>query len=163
MKKKEFHMVFQLSKTILFEVEYYTLGDNPSPHFSTSAEQFTRSKLDFDCCGRCQPRLLVGYPEAMAFFKKWDVHHLKDLSDEAYSEMVTDLAPLCAKYNYLLKEHTKTTPVGGYYFENLKDFSMNKLKTANTQTRKNDSSSEASNRLNQLNRPIAPFFDIHLN
>ena len=155
-------MVFQLSKTILFEVHYYTLMNNPAPDFSTEAEKFTRSKITFEQCGQCQKRLLVDYPEVMAFYEKWDVHQCKDLSDEAYSEMVTDLAPLCAKYNYLLKEHTKTTPVGGFYFENLKDFSMNKLKTANTQTGRNESSSEASNRLNQLNRPIAPFFDIQL-
>lgn len=149
-------MVFQLSKTILFEVHYC------GGRFTTEAEQFTRNKKDFEYGGQCQELVLKRFADVMAFYEKWDVHHLKGLSDEAYSEMVTDLVPLCAKYNYLLKEHTKTTPVGGFYFENLKDFSMNKLKTSNTQTGGSESSSEASNRLNQLNRPIAPFFSIHL-
>ena len=31
---KEFQAVFQLSKTIIFEVRYYTLSTNKTPHFS---------------------------------------------------------------------------------------------------------------------------------
>lgn len=161
MKKKEFHIVFQLSKLILFEVEYYTLGNNKSPHFSTSAEQFMRNKKDFERCGQCQNDLLVNYPEAMAFYKKWDVHHLHDLSDEAYSEMVTDLVPLTAKYNYMLKEH-KDSPIlsYGFSFTSLVEFSKNKpkasLKTAKAQLKNVE---ETSLSLHYVNRPIIPFFN----
>ena len=41
---KEFHAVFQLSKTIIFEVNFYTLSTNQTPHFSTNAAQFARKK-----------------------------------------------------------------------------------------------------------------------
>ena len=161
MKKKEFHMVFQLSKLILFEVEYYTVANNPSADFSTSAELFMRNKKDFERCGQCQEDLLVNYPEAMAFYKKWDVHHLHDLSDEAYSEMVTDLAVLGAKYNYMLKEHIKgKTPVGGYTFDALVEFSKNKPKAAFKTAKAQLKSAEQSERaLHYVNRPIIPFFN----
>lgn len=161
MKKKEFHMVFQLSKTILFEVHYYTEGSNKSADFSTEAELFVRNKKDFERCGQCQRDLLVNYPEAMAFYKKWDVHHCKHLSDEAYSEMVTDLAALGSKYNYLLEEHTSITPIGAFYFEQLKNFSMLKpkssLKTARAQLKNSEAFDDDGSEL--LNRPIVPFFN----
>ncbi|DAH42528.1 MAG TPA: hypothetical protein [Bacteriophage sp.] len=32
---KEFMYCFQISKLITFEVEYYTLGSNSAPYFST--------------------------------------------------------------------------------------------------------------------------------
>lgn len=37
---KEFMYVFQISKLITFEVEFYTLGTNSAPYFSTSANEF---------------------------------------------------------------------------------------------------------------------------
>lgn len=36
---KEFMYCFQISKLIVFEVEYYTLGGNKAPYFSTSAAE----------------------------------------------------------------------------------------------------------------------------
>lgn len=44
---KEFMYVFQISKLITFEVNFYTLGTNSAPYFSTSANEFCRSKLDY--------------------------------------------------------------------------------------------------------------------
>lgn len=41
---KEFMYVFQISKLITFEVNFYTLGTNSAPYFSTSANKFCRSK-----------------------------------------------------------------------------------------------------------------------
>ena len=57
---KEFKAVFQLSKTAIFEVGYYTLGNNSKPYFATSASQFARNKRDFSRCGQCQADILTG-------------------------------------------------------------------------------------------------------
>lgn len=51
---KEFMYCFQISKLIVFEVEYYTLGTNSAPYFSTSANEFCRSKLDYTRGGQAQ-------------------------------------------------------------------------------------------------------------
>lgn len=42
--KKEFKYYFQITKLVMFEVEYYTLGNNKSPYFTTSASKFFRNK-----------------------------------------------------------------------------------------------------------------------
>ena len=42
--KKEFKILFQINKMVLFEVSYYTLGNNNNPYFTTSAMRFIRSK-----------------------------------------------------------------------------------------------------------------------
>lgn len=101
---REFISVFQLSKTIIFEVEYYTLLSNDNPYFTTSAAQFCRNKLDYSRCGQAQPDLLKGYRAAMEFYKKWDPYHLKKLTGEQYNEMISDLEQLKEKYNYLVRE-----------------------------------------------------------
>lgn len=51
--KKEFLSVFQLSKTKIFEVDYYTLMTNQHPQFSTSANEFNRPKNNYSSCGQC--------------------------------------------------------------------------------------------------------------
>ena len=101
---KEFNACFQMSKMILFEVSYYTLGDNQNPYFATSADEFIRSKRDFSMVGQCQENLLKEFPEAYNFYKKWDVFHLKQLTQEQYDEMRKDLCVLEQKYNTLLLE-----------------------------------------------------------
>ena len=101
---KEFNACFQMSKMILFEVSYYTLGDNQNPYFATSACEFIRSKRDFCRIGQCQENLLKEFPEAYSFYKKWDVFHLKQLTQEQYNEMRKDLRILEQKYNNLFLE-----------------------------------------------------------
>ena len=101
---KEFNACFQMSKMILFNVSYYTLGDNQNPYFSTSACEFIRSKRDFSMVGQCQENLLKEFPEAYSFYKKWDVFHLKQLTQEQYNEMRKDLRILEQKYNNLFLE-----------------------------------------------------------
>ena len=86
---KEFNACFQMSKMILFEVSYYTLGDNQNPYFSTSACEFVRNKRDFCIAGQAQETLLKGFPEAYNFYKKWDIFHLKQLTQEQYNEIRT--------------------------------------------------------------------------
>lgn len=101
---KEFNACFQMSKMILFNVSYYTLGNNQSPYFSTSAYEFVRNKRDFCRAGQAQEILLQGYPEAYNFYKKWDIFHLKQLTQEQYNEMRKDLCILEQKYNNLFLE-----------------------------------------------------------
>ncbi len=101
---KEFISCFQMSKTILFAVSYYTLGRNQNPYFVTSAYEFIRSKRDFCRVGQCQEDLLKRFQTAYKFYKKWDVLHLKQLTQEQYNEMRKDLCILEQKYNNLLIE-----------------------------------------------------------
>ena len=101
---KEFISVFQLSKTKVFEVNYYTLSTNSHPYFATCGAEFIRSKRDYSTCGQCQNYLLKHYPTAMAFYKKWDGKHLKDLTEEEYNEMRHDLKNLENKYNHIVRE-----------------------------------------------------------
>ena len=101
---KEFNACFQMSKMILFKVSYYTLGNNQNPYFVTSADEFIRSKRDFCRGGQAQEDLLKGFPEAYNFYKKWDVFHLKQLTQEQYDEMRKELCVLKQKYNTLLLE-----------------------------------------------------------
>ena len=101
---KEFNACFQMSKMILFKVSYYTLGDNQNPYFATSAYEFVRNKRDFCTIGQAQETLLKEFPEAYNFYKKWDVFHLKQLTQEQYDEMRKDLRILEQKYNNLFLE-----------------------------------------------------------
>ena len=100
----EFTSVFQLSKKAMFEVRYYSLAGNQHPYFATSAETFNQPKTDFNCCGQCQKEVLKSFPTAMRFFEKWDTMHLKDLTEEEYAEMRSDLKALEEKYNHILRE-----------------------------------------------------------
>ena len=101
---KEFNACFQMSKMILFKVSYYTLGNNQSPYFSTSAYEFVRNKRGFCRGGQAQEILLKRFPKAYSFYKKWDVFHLKQLTQEQYNEMRKDLCILEQKYNNLFLE-----------------------------------------------------------
>lgn len=86
---KEFMYCFQISKLITFEVNFYTLGTNSAPYFSTSANEFCRSKLDYTRGGQAQRDLLPKFSPARRFFEKWDHCHLHDLTPaeyEAYNE-----------------------------------------------------------------------------
>ncbi|MCM1237235.1 MAG: hypothetical protein NC489_44775 [Ruminococcus flavefaciens] len=101
MDKKEFMYCFQLSKMIVFEVEYFTLGDNKHPYFSTSAAEFIRSKRDYSQCGQAQKELLPKGSLARKFYDKWDHLHLKDLTPEEYAEITADIEELKTRYNYI--------------------------------------------------------------
>lgn len=99
--KKEFMYCFQISKMIVFEVSFYTLGSNKSPYFTTSAAEFVRSKRDYDRCGQAQPDLLPRHSAALRFFEKWDRLHLHNLTPEEYAAIVADIEELKAVYNYI--------------------------------------------------------------
>lgn len=101
---KEFLAVFQLSKTKVLFVEYYTLSTNSNPDFTMSAAEFCRNKLDYTRCGQCQEEITKGFLTAHSFVKKWNPHHLHDLTPAEYSEMLTDLEKLKVRYNYIMQE-----------------------------------------------------------
>lgn len=123
--KKEFIAVFQISKKIIFEVNYYTLMDNENAHFTTSANEFNQPKTDYKICGQAQEKLLSANSTAGLFFKKWDSKHLSDLTEDEYVEMVADLEKLKEKYNFLYKELDESEkPYNPYfYFSDLREFS----------------------------------------
>ena len=98
---KEFMYVFQISKLITFEVNFYTLGTNSAPYFSTSANEFCRSKLDYTRGGQAQRDLLPKFSPARRFFEKWDHCHLHDLTPEEYEEIAADIEELKTRYNYI--------------------------------------------------------------
>lgn len=116
---KEFIAVFQLSKTIIFEVKYYTLSTNKSPYFTTSAAEFCRNKKDFRQCGQAQKELTKYFLTARRFWKKWDKHHLQDLTPDLYNDLQADLQKLKDTYNYIYKELDETkkpySPNFGFY------------------------------------------------
>lgn len=101
MNKKEFMYCFQISKLIVFEVQYYTLSTNTTPHFATSANEFIRSKRDYSRCGQAQAALLPKGSPARRFWQKWDPLHLKDLTPAQYEELTADIEELKARYNYI--------------------------------------------------------------
>lgn len=127
---KEFIAVFQLTKRIIFEVKYYTLLDNSHPYFTTSASKFMRNKRDYEDRAQTQREMLQGFPAAMAFFKKWNPCHLKEMSQEQYTEMRRDLTVLERVHNCIVRELDETTrpynPGFGFYF--LADWTKQKPK-----------------------------------
>lgn len=96
----EFDYVFQLSKKVLFEVRFYTLGSNKHPYFSTSADEFNQPKTDYCRCGQAQKDLCTGL--ARKFWEKWDKYHCKDIPDKAtYDELCADIEGLKERYNFI--------------------------------------------------------------
>lgn len=110
--KKEFKYCFQITKSVMFEVEYYTLGNNKTPYFATSANKFVKNKKDYECAGQAQDRILPKNSIVRQFWEKWDKKHLKDLSNDEYREIIKDIEELKEKYNYI--ERIKDTFRGEY-------------------------------------------------
>lgn len=119
MKKIEFKYTFQITKKIIFEISYYTLGSNKTPYFSTSAALFNQPKSDFNQCGQCQKDVLFG--NAKKFYLKYDSLHLLDLNDEQYENIITDIELLKEQYNWIDNQR----------FSNQKDLSKLELKKVN--------------------------------
>lgn len=98
---KEFMYCFQIDKMRVFEVEFYTLGTNKTPYFSTSAAEFIRSKRDYSRCGQAQESILPKNSIARRFYDKWDKLHLHNLTLEEYTEITADIEELKERYNYI--------------------------------------------------------------
>lgn len=116
MKKEEFKYTFQITKKVIFQVSYYTLGSNKNPYFSTSSAQFNQPKTDFNRCGQCQKDVLFG--NVKKFYFKYDSLHLMDLNDEQYQNIINDIELLKDQYNWIDNQK----------FYNQKDLSKMELK-----------------------------------
>ena len=127
--KKEFIASFQLSKKIIFNVNYYTLGNNSCPYFSTSACEFNQPKTDYCRCGQAQEDLTKKFLTGRRFWKKWDKKHLQDLTENEYGELMQDIETLKEKYNYIYEELDESLkPYHPHIrFYDLKKLSMLKL------------------------------------
>lgn len=96
--KTEFLAAFQISKTVIFEVDYYTLSTNRTPHFATLTYKFNQSKTDYKQCGQAQ-KILLPFGLARNFWQKWDCKHLEVLTEEEYKAMMIDMEKLFKIYN----------------------------------------------------------------
>lgn len=103
-ERKEFFAAFQLSKLVMFYVNYFRCGNNKEAYFATSADHFIRSKRDIDRGGQCQEDILPHDSSAYRFYKKWNRLHLHDLTDAEYAGIRADMEQLMNDYNYILKE-----------------------------------------------------------
>ena len=85
-----------------------------------------RNKKDWATCGQAQELILPKDSLAYKFYKKWDVHHIKDLTQEKYDEMIKDLEELKQTYEYIYKELYETNKPYSprICFDNLKKLSM---------------------------------------
>lgn len=124
--KQEFLYAFKLDRMTVFEVHYYTLGGNKTPHFSTEAEHFIRSKRDYDRSGQAQETLLPGHKAAYEFYKKWDPKHLHDLTDEEYEEVVRDLEELKSTYQWIYKDPSVPYCIQYFGLHDIKELTMRK-------------------------------------
>lgn len=122
--KKEFISAFQITRKIIFEVEYYTLSNNKHAYFSTSANELNQPKTDYSICGQAQYDLLPKYGKAFRIWKKWNEKHLKDLNDAEYNLLITDINELKNIYNYIFVELDETQKP---YSPNIPFYAIKKL------------------------------------
>lgn len=136
--KKEFIASFQLSKKIVFNVDFYTLGNNSCPHFSTSANEFNQPKTDYCRAGQAQEDLTKGFLAARRFWRKWDKKHLQDLTENEYEELMEDIEVLKEKYNYIYKELDESSKpyYSNIHFTDIKKLSMLKLPNTKNKAQK---------------------------
>jgi len=107
MEKKYFSYAFQINKLQIFEADYYKLGDNDKPYFSTSAESFRKGpKTDYSECGQAQEILPHG-TKAYQFYKDFDYLHCLDLNDDQYIEIAGRIEELKKQYNYIEKPESE--------------------------------------------------------
>ena len=136
--KKEFIASFQLSKKIIFNVNFYTLGNNSHPYFSTSANEFNQPKTDYCRGGQAQEDLTKNFLTAKRFWEKWDKKHLQDLTENEYEELMQDIEVLKEKYNYIYKELDES--LKPYHpnicFSDIKKLSMLKLPNSRNKAQK---------------------------
>lgn len=137
MSKFEFHAVFEISRKIIFEVDFYTLGSNNHPYFTTSAFEFNQPKTDWKSGGQGQERLLSHNSVAYEFYKKWDFKHLHDLSEVEFIEMLSNMNELCDTYNFLYiddkENYWEAYKNNGFTFSQKKILSMISIKKNETQ------------------------------
>jgi hypothetical protein len=106
--KHEFQVLFHCGKDVTFLVGYYREFDNKNPHFITTADIFNRNHSGLlrgpsGGSGQCQARALKmndsflpdsEHAKFMAFWTKWNTHHLHKLSAKQLNELIADLDEL---------------------------------------------------------------------
>lgn len=132
----EFHAVFEITRKIVFEVSYFTLGNNENPYFTTQAAIFNQPKTIYKRSGQAQENVLPKDSLAYIFYKKWDKKHLLKLTNEEHLEMILDLMDLMLKYNSLIRTDTSKNWTdnfrnSGYSFYQIKKLSMIELPKKN--------------------------------
>ena len=120
---KEFNYIFEVSRMVIFEVNYHSLYPDRHPYFATNAVKFVQNKRDYETCGQCQERVLTG--KALEFFKKWDFLHLKDLKEQEYDLIQKDIEVLKETYNHYTHN---AECFKGFTFYSKKSLSMQKMK-----------------------------------
>lgn len=121
-----YHFAFQITRKIVFEVEYYTLANNPRPYFTTSAAEFNQPKTDFQICGQCQRDLLTG--KTKVFHNTFDQYHLEDLTTEQWQQILAAITELKATYNFVESDKTIS-------FTQLRSLSMTELRRKTNENR----------------------------
>lgn len=116
-----FHFAFQISRKIIFNVSYYFCGGNENAYFITSADQFNGPKTDYNHCGQAQEELLKGAGAAMAFYRKFDSLHLKDLTKDQHADVLAGVEKLKSLYNWIESKND----IG---FSEARDLSMQPVK-----------------------------------
>lgn len=126
MKKEliSFQYAFQITKTIVFEIKYYRLGNNTNKYFSTSAVRFNRPKTNYNQCGQAQKSLLEAGSIARMFFNKFDYLHIRDLNKEQHKEILKNIEFLKIQYNFVERMDSNNN----FNFSELVDLSKQKLK-----------------------------------
>lgn len=89
--------------------------------------------MGYSDAGQCQNRILQKGSVARRFFRKWDKHHLRQLTDEQLDELYSDLEELKNTYNYIIKEKdTFRNENCSFSFDRCKELSMMELKKKKT-------------------------------
>ena len=115
-EREEFQYIFQITKFINFNVDFYTLSSNSNPDFSTSANLFYKNKSDYEICGQCQDEVLPKNSLAMDFYQKFNKYHLTNLTTEQYNEIVKEIEKLKERYNFICKKESEM-PLNNFYFK----------------------------------------------
>ena len=94
-------LAFRDRKKVFFEINFGALKcHTQQPYFSTCANELNRNRSGFSRCGQAQKELLEN-PHLVAFYEKWDVYHLENLSMEQYNELVKDVNELKNKVPFI--------------------------------------------------------------
>lgn len=96
----EFRCAFQITRYLVFEVRYHTLGRNPEPYFATETARLNARKSDYMECGQCQERILPAGP-ARDFWEKWDGKHLCLLTNGEREAVWADIEALKGHYSHI--------------------------------------------------------------
>lgn len=125
-----FNIAFQITKYILFEVDFSKIGSNDVPHFSEYVIMFSHQKTGYMSCFRGQENALPLVSAAKIFYKEWYKYQMVDIMDSAtYKKLLCDLDGLKEKYNYIERFDNRRLT-----FYQLKKLSMLPLKKENKQS-----------------------------